>query len=58
MNFALPNPGWGKRWHQMTDTCNWAEESGQVDLNALVAIGTQGSSYGVCGRGVLVLVSK
>ncbi|WP_034339202.1 glycogen debranching protein [Deinococcus misasensis] len=58
VNFVLPWPGTGKNWYRVTDTCNWAEGASQVDLNATVNLGGEWTNYGLCGRGVLVLVAK
>ncbi|GGJ57722.1 isoamylase [Deinococcus roseus] len=58
INFTFPNPGTGKSWYRVTDTCTWAEGASQVDLNAATNVGVQGSVYSVCARGMLVLVSK
>jgi glycogen operon protein len=57
VNFTLPDPGAGKAWYRVTDTCPWAEGQGQVR-----APGNEdrigGGTYGLCGRGVLVLLAK
>jgi isoamylase len=59
VNFTLPPPGPGANWYRVTDTCGWAEGPGQVrppggeDL-----IGGQGYVYGMCGRGLLLLIAK
>lgn len=58
VDFALPWPGAGKSWYRVTDTCTWAEGSGQVDLNAASGVGGEGAKYGLCGRGVLVLTAR
>ena len=59
VNFSLPWPGTGKSWYRVTDTCPWAEGSGQVALPGSEAfIGGEGYSYGVCGRGMLLLIAK
>ncbi|RYZ32295.1 MAG: glycogen-debranching protein, partial [Myxococcaceae bacterium] len=59
VNFVLPSPGAGKQWYRVTDTCSWIESRGanQVLLNPGTA-DQIASNYGLCGRGVLVLVSK
>ncbi len=59
VTYTLPWPGQGKSWYRVTDTCDWAEGPDQVrapgneDL-----IGGEFTEYGVCGRGVLVLIAK
>ncbi|NRD55454.1 isoamylase [Corallococcus exiguus] len=60
VNFLLPWPGNGKQWYRVTDTCSWAEGANQVVLNpgSTNLIGGEATSYGLCGRGVLVLVAK
>lgn len=57
VNFSLPTPPAGKAWFRVVDTCPWAEGPNQVrapghedSLNNTV--------YGLCGRGVLVLIAK
>ena len=59
VNFSLPWPGTNKNWYRVTDTCAWAEGANQVRApGAEDFIGGQGYSYGICGRGVLVLIAK
>jgi glycogen operon protein len=59
VNFTLPWPGTGKNWYRVTDTCPWAEGSGQVRApGSEDFIGGENYVYGVCGRGVLVLIAK
>jgi glycogen operon protein len=59
VNFVLPWPGNGKSWYRVTDTCTWAEGAGQVRTPGLEdAVGGENTSYGVCGRGTLVLIAK
>jgi glycogen operon protein len=59
VNFSLPWPGTGKNWYRVTDTCNWAEGANQVRApGSEDFIGGEGYSYGVCGRGVLLLIAK
>ncbi|MBK8401088.1 MAG: glycogen-debranching protein [Propionivibrio sp.] len=59
VNFTLPWPGTNRKWYRVTDTCPWAEGADQVrapgneDL-----VGVEGSNYGVCGRGVVLLIAK
>ncbi|MCY1040060.1 isoamylase [Corallococcus sp. bb12-1] len=62
VNFTLPWPGTGRQWYRVTDTCSWSESLGanQVVLNPGTTdqVGGENAIYGVCGRGVLVLVAK
>jgi glycogen operon protein len=59
VNFTLPWPGNGKIWYRVTDTCSWAEGANQVRApGSEDVIGGENTSYGVCGRGVLVLIAK
>jgi glycogen operon protein len=59
VNFVLPWPGSGKSWYRVTDTCTWAEGLTQVrSPGAEDLIGGENTSYGVCGRGTLVLIAK
>ena len=54
-----PWPGTSRKWHRVTDTCNWAEGAGQVRApGSEDLVGVEGSSYGLCGRGVLLLIAK
>jgi glycogen operon protein len=59
VNFVLPWPGSGKSWYRVTDTCTWAEGTSQVRApGAEDAVGGENTSYGLCGRGTLVLIAK
>ncbi|MDC0709436.1 isoamylase [Stigmatella sp. ncwal1] len=60
VNFNLPWPGNGKNWYRVADTCPWAETSGvsAVAPGSETMLGGEGYSYGVCGRGVLLLIAK
>jgi isoamylase len=59
VNFVLPWPGAGKNWYRVTDTCGWAEGTGQVRApGSEDLLGGENTSYGVCGRGTLVLIAK
>ncbi|MFC5513391.1 glycogen debranching protein [Massilia jejuensis] len=59
VNFTLPWPGAGKSWYRVTDTCGWAEGAAQVQAPGTeVLIGGENTSYGVCGRGTLLLIAK
>jgi glycogen operon protein len=59
VNFSLPWPGTGKQWYRVTDTCPWAEGASQVaSPGSETLIGGEGYSYGVCARGLLLLIAK
>jgi len=59
VTFNLPWPGTGKSWYRVTDTCPWAEGSGQVaTAGSETFIGGEGYGYGLCARGVLLLIAK
>ncbi|WP_224364606.1 isoamylase [Hyalangium versicolor] len=59
VNFVLPWPGNGKRWYRVTDTCTWAEGPNQVASPGSEAdVGAEFANYGVCGRGLLLLIAK
>jgi glycogen operon protein len=59
VSFSLPWPGSGRSWYRVTDTCNWAEGADQVRAaGSEDHIGGEGTRYGVCGRGVLLLIAK
>jgi len=59
VTFNLPWPGNGKDWYRVTDTCNWAEGANQVrSPGSEDHIGGEGVAYGICGRGVLLLIAK
>ncbi|WNG53618.1 glycogen-debranching protein [Archangium gephyra] len=59
VNFSLPWPGNGKQWYRVMDTCPWAEGANQVNNPGSEAlIGGEGYSYGVCARGVLLLIAR
>jgi isoamylase len=59
VNFTLPWPGAGKSWYRVTDTCNWAEGALQVRAAGTEdPVGGENASYGLCGRGTLLLIAK
>jgi glycogen operon protein len=59
VTFTLPWPGTGKSWYRVTDTCNWAEGANQVATpGSETFIGGEWTTYGVCGRGLIVLIAK
>ena len=59
VNFTLPSPGNGVNWYRVTDTCGWAEGTNQVRIpGSEDAIGGQGVVYGLCGRGLVLLIAK
>jgi glycogen operon protein len=59
VTFTLPWPGSGKSWYRVTDTCTWAEGANQVaSPGSETFIGGEWTTYGVCGRGAIVLIAK
>ncbi|MEN3277634.1 MAG: isoamylase [Massilia sp.] len=59
VKFTLPWAGSGKSWYRVTDTCTWAEGASQVSTPGSEAfIGGENTSYGLCGRGTLVLIAR
>jgi glycogen operon protein len=59
VNFSLPWPGYGKAWYRVMDTATWNEGSNTVVLPGSEAwIGGEGTSYGVEGRSLLLLMAK
>ncbi|MGQ5523743.1 glycogen debranching protein [Chitinimonas sp. PSY-7] len=59
VTFKLPWPGAGRNWHRVTDSCSWAEGHDQVRNPGMEeAIGGESAPYGVCGRGVVLLIAK
>lgn len=59
VTFSLPWPGSGKSWYRVTDTCNWAEGASQVATpGSETFIGGEWTTYGVCGRGLILLIAK
>jgi isoamylase len=59
VTFTLPWPGSGKSWYRVTDTCTWAEGPSQVATpGSETFIGGEWTTYGVCGRGLILLVAK
>jgi glycogen operon protein len=59
VTFTLPWPGSGKSWYRVTDTCGWAEGASQVATpGSETFIGGEWTTYGVCGRGLILLVAK
>ena len=59
VDFKLPWAFNGKQWYRVTDTCNWAEGANQVAAaGSEAAVGGEGATYGVCGRGLIVLIAK
>jgi glycogen operon protein len=58
VRFTLPSPGSGKTWRRVVDTCSWAEGPDQVARPGSEApMGGEGSTYDLCGRGVLLLIA-
>jgi isoamylase len=60
VNFTLPWTGQqATSWYRVTDTCEWAEGGNQVrQPGSEDFIGGEGTVYGLCERGVLLLVAK
>ena len=59
LKFTLPSAGDGKKWYRVTDTCGWAEGPSQVRTpGAEDSLGGKGFVYGLCGRGLLLLIAK
>jgi glycogen operon protein len=59
VDFHLPWPGNGRRWHRVTDTCPWAEGPSQVAVPGHEEfIGDEWTLYRLCGRGVLVAIAR
>ncbi len=59
VNFTLPSAGEGLNWYRVTDTCGWAEGANQVHSpGSEDLLGAQGYVYGLCGRGLLLLIAK
>ncbi|HEX7152135.1 MAG TPA: isoamylase [Thermoanaerobaculia bacterium] len=59
VTFTLPWPGTNKSWYRVTDTSNWAEGANQVaSPGSETFIGGEWTTYGLNGRGVLVLIAK
>lgn len=57
VDFVLPWTGPdATSWHRVTDTCDWAEGPEQVrPATNLDPLGGEGTTYQLCGRGVLIL---
>ena len=59
VTFTLPWPGTGKTWYRVTDTCPWAEGPDQVRAPGQEdVLSGEGSTYGLCARGRLLLIAK
>ncbi|MFI7070193.1 glycogen debranching protein [Micromonospora sediminicola] len=59
VSFTLPAPGPGRQWYRVTDTSTWAEGPDQVARPGTeVAVGGQGTTYLLRGRGLLLLVAR
>jgi glycogen operon protein len=59
VNFILPWPGNGKQWYRVTDTATWNAGANTVATpGSETLIGGEGTSYGLEGRAVLVLIAK
>ena len=59
VNFTLPWPGTGKNWYRVMDTSNWNEGANTVVApGSETFLGGQGTSYGLNGRAMLLLIAK
>ncbi len=59
VNFTLPWPGNGKNWYRVTDTATWNEGPNAVATPGAEAwLGGEGTSYGLQGRSMLLLIAK
>jgi isoamylase len=59
VDFKLPWPGSNRSWYRVTDTCNWAEGPDQVRLpGSEDYVGGEWTNYGLCGRGLLLLIAR
>jgi isoamylase len=60
VNFTLPWTGQqAANWYRVVDTCNFAEGANQVRLpGSEDLIGPENTVYGLCDRGLLVLIAK
>lgn len=59
VNFTLPWPGNGKSWYRVMDTSIWNDGANtMVAAGSEAYIGGEYTTYGLNGRGVLVLIAK
>lgn len=59
VNFTLPWPGNGKNCYRVTGTVTWNENPNAVATPGAEAwLGGDGTSYGLQGRSVLLLLAK
>jgi len=59
VNFVLPAPPTGTSWYRVTDTCNWNDGANTWATPGNEAlIGGGGTSYGLCGQSLLLLIAK
>jgi glycogen operon protein len=59
VTFTLPAPPTGTNWYRVTDTCNWNDGPDTwVTPGNETSIGPSGSTYNLCGRALLLLISK
>ena len=59
VNFTLPWPGNGKSWYRVMDTSTWNDGANtKVGAGSEAYIGGEYTTYGLNGRGVLVLIAK
>ncbi len=58
-DFTLPWPSNGKQWYRVTDTCPFGEGANQVAAPGFESVvGGENAHYGLCGRGMVVLIAK
>lgn len=59
VTFTLPAPPTGTNWYRVTDTCDWNDGPNTfVTPGNETLIGGTGSTYGMCGESLLLLISK
>jgi isoamylase len=59
VTFTLPTPPTGTNWYRVTDTCNWNDGPNTwVAPGNEASIGSGGATYNLCGRALLLLISK
>jgi isoamylase len=59
VDFTLPSPGEGKKWHRVTDTGAGFEGADQVaEPGSEPEVGGAGAEYGLKGRSLAVMIAK
>ncbi len=59
VTFTLPAPPTGTNWYRATDTCDWNDGANTfVAPESETEIGGSGTTYGMCGQSLLLLISK